>query len=136
MLICYKNFYVYCSLYCFALSCRLSAQFCQQLPCGCFACCSLNISFIHIPLLKPKTWLCLAYQGTFQPIFGDVMFSKIWGKLHIVPVVILENKYCFVSVTADTARIKLRWKFCKSTKYNNSLFFQWQNFKQVHCSLK
>ena len=40
---------------CSALSCRLSAQFCPQLPHGCFACCCLNMSFIHIPLLKPKT---------------------------------------------------------------------------------
>ena len=40
---------------CSALSCRLSAQFCPQLPHGCFACCCLNMSFILIPLLKPKT---------------------------------------------------------------------------------
>ena len=39
----------------FSLSCRLSAQFCPQLPHGCFACCCLNMSFIHIPLLRPKT---------------------------------------------------------------------------------
>ena len=40
---------------CSALYCRLLAQFCPQLPRGCFACCCLNMSFIHIPLLKPKT---------------------------------------------------------------------------------
>ena len=40
---------------CSALSCRLSAQFCPQLPHGCSACCCLNVSFIHIPLLRPKT---------------------------------------------------------------------------------
>ena len=40
---------------CSALSCRLSAQFCPQLPHGCFACCCLNMSFIPIPLLRPKT---------------------------------------------------------------------------------
>ena len=42
-------------LICFPLSCRLSAQFFPQLPHGCFACCCLNMSFIHIPLLRPKT---------------------------------------------------------------------------------
>ena len=40
---------------CSALSCRLSAQFCLQFPHGCSACCCLNVSFIHIPLLRPKT---------------------------------------------------------------------------------
>ena len=99
---------------CSALSCRLSAQFFPQLPHGCFACCCLNMSFIHIPLLRPKTLPAVCadlvnheYQGTFQPIFGGVMFSGILGKLHIIPVIILKNKGCFVPVTADTVRIKL-----------------------------
>ena len=46
-------FIVHCI--CSALSCRLSAQFCPQLPHGYFACCCLNMSFIYIPLLRPKT---------------------------------------------------------------------------------
>ena len=115
---------------CSALSCRLSAQFCPQLPHGCFACCCLNASFIHIPLVKPKTLPAVCadlvnheYQGTFQPIFGGVTFSGIWGKLHIIPVIILKNKGCFVPVTADTVRIKLLWKFVNYIKYNNFLFF-------------
>ena len=69
---------------CSALSCRLSAQFFPQLPHGCFACCCLNMSFIHIPLLRPKTLgaVCVdlvnhEYQGTFQLISGAVMFSGI-----------------------------------------------------------
>ncbi|XP_066021380.1 uncharacterized protein [Pocillopora verrucosa] len=51
---------------------RLSAQFFPQLPHGCFACCCLNMSFIHIPLLRPKTLPAVCadlvnheYQGTF-----------------------------------------------------------------------
>ena len=123
---------------CSALSCRLSAQFCPQLPHGCSACCCLNVSFIHIPLLRPKTLPAVCadlvnheYQGTFQPIFGGVMFSGILGKLHIIPVIILKNKGCFVPVTADTVRIKLPWKFVNYIKYNNFLFFLWQNFRKV-----
>ena len=46
----YKSGYVIVCCICSALSCRLSAQFCPQLPHGCFACCWLNVSFIHIPL--------------------------------------------------------------------------------------
>ena len=46
-------FIVHCI--CSALSCRLSAQFCPQLPHGCSAFCCLNMSLTHIPLLKPKT---------------------------------------------------------------------------------
>ena len=75
--------FIVCCVYS-ALSCRLSAQFHPQLPHGCFACCCLNLSSIHIPLLKLKTllqsvqtWLTHEYQGTFQPIFGDVTFSEI-----------------------------------------------------------
>ena len=49
----YKSVYVYCI--CSALSCRLPAHFCPQLPPSCFALCFLNMSFIHIPLLKPNT---------------------------------------------------------------------------------
>nr|XP_058960565.1 uncharacterized protein LOC131787481 [Pocillopora verrucosa] len=62
----------------------LSAQFFPQLPHGCFACCCLNMSFIHIPLLRPKTLPAVCadlvnheYQGTFQLISGAVMFSGI-----------------------------------------------------------
>ena len=44
----------------FSLSCRLSAQFCPQLPHGCFALCCLNMSFIQIPLLKPKALLAVS----------------------------------------------------------------------------
>ena len=69
---------------CSALSCRLSAQFRPQLPHGCSACCCLNVSFIHIPLLRPKTLPAVCadlvnheYQGTFQLISGAVMFSGI-----------------------------------------------------------
>ena len=51
------------------------------------------------------------------------MFSGILGKLHIIPVIILKNKGCFVPVTADTVRIKLPWKFVNYIKYNNFLFF-------------
>ena len=46
-------FIVHCI--CSALSSRLSAQFRPQLPCGCFTCCCLNVSFMYISLLKPKT---------------------------------------------------------------------------------
>ena len=86
---------------CSALFSRLSAQFFPQLPHGCFACCCLNMSLIHIPLLRPRTLPAVCadlvnheYQGTFQPIFGGVTFSGIWGKLHIIPVIILKNKVC------------------------------------------
>ena len=64
------------------------------------------------------------------------MFSGIKGKLHIIPVIAVKNKGCLVPVTADTVRIKLTWKFCKLYKYNNFLFFEWQNFGQVLCNLK
>ena len=67
---------------CSALSCRLSAQFFPQLPHGCFACCCLNMSFIHIPLLRPKTLHAVCadlvnheYQGTFQLISGAAFFK-------------------------------------------------------------
>ena len=71
---------------CSALSFRLSAQFCPQLPHGCFACCCLNMSFIHIPLLKPKT-LPAVYADLVNPwisrnisaYFGDVMFLRSEG---------------------------------------------------------
>ena len=69
---------------CSALSCRLAAQFFPQLPHGCFACCCLKMSFIHIPLLRPKTLTAVCadlvnheYQGTFQLFSGAVMFSGI-----------------------------------------------------------
>ena len=48
-------FIVHCI--CSALSCRLSAQFCPQLPHACFVCCCLNTSFIHFLLLKPNLTL-------------------------------------------------------------------------------
>ena len=71
---------------CSALSCRLSAQFFPQLPHGCFACCCLNMSFIHIPLLRSKTLpaVCadlvnswISRNINFQLISGAVMFSEI-----------------------------------------------------------
>ena len=46
-------FIVHCI--CSTLSCRLSAQFCPQFPHGSFACCCLNMSFIHNLLVKSKT---------------------------------------------------------------------------------
>ena len=115
---------------CSALSCRLSAQFFPQLPHGCFACCCLNMSFIHNLLLKSKT-LPAVYADLVKPwisknisvYFSDVTFSKILGKLHIIPDIILKNKGCFVPVTADTVRKKLTWKFVNCIKYNNFLFF-------------
>ena len=90
-------FIVHCI--CSALSCRLLAQFCSQLPHGCFACCCLNMSFIHNPRQSPRlslqsvlTWLTHEYQGTLPLIFGDVMCGGVWGKLHIIPVMILRTK--------------------------------------------
>ena len=129
-------FIVFCI--CSALSCRLSAQFCPQLPHGCFACCCLNMSFIHIPLLRPKTLPAVCadlvnpwISRNISLISGAVMFSRIYRKLLIIPVIILKNKGCFVPVTADTVRIKLPWKFVNYIKYNNFLFFLWQNFRKV-----
>ena len=62
----YKSVYVYVDCICSALPFRLSAQFCPQLPHGCFACCCLKMSFIHIPLLKPKT-LPAVYADLVNP---------------------------------------------------------------------
>ena len=100
-------FIVHCI--CSTLSCRLSAQFCPQLPHGSFACCCLNMSFIHNLLVKSKTlpavWADLVNPWISRSIsvyFSDVTLSGILGKLHIIPVIILKNKGCFVPVTADT----------------------------------
>ena len=94
---------------CSALSCRLSAQFFPQLPHGCFACCCLNMSFIHVPLLRSKTLPAVCadlvnpwISRSISVYFSDVTLSGILGKLHIIPVIILKNKGCFVPVTADT----------------------------------
>ena len=121
-------FIVHCI--CSTLSCRLSAQFCPQFPHGCFACCCLNMSFIHNLLLKSKTLPAVCadlvnpwISRNISVYFSDVTFSGILGKLHIIPVSILKNKGCFVPVTADTARKKLTWKFVNYIKYNNFLFF-------------
>ena len=115
---------------CSALSCRLSAQFFPQLPHGCFACCCLNMSFIHVPLLRSKTLPAVCadlvnpwISRNISVYFSDVTFYGILGKLHIIPVIILKNKGCFVPVTADTVRKKLTWKFVNYIKYNNFLFF-------------
>ena len=96
-------------LICFPLSCRLSAQFFPQLPHGCFACCCLNMLFIHIPLLRSKTLPAVCadlvnpwISRSISVYFSDVTLSGILGKLHIIPVIILKNKGCFVPVTADT----------------------------------
>ena len=107
-------------LICFPLSCRLSAQFFPQLPHGCFACCCLNMSFIHIPLLRSKTlpavcadlvnsWISRNISAYFWScdVFWDLR------EIAYYPVIILKNKGCFLPVTADTVRIKLTWKFCK-----------------------
>ena len=115
---------------CSALSCRLSAQFCPQLPHGCFACCCLNVSFIHIPLLKPKT-LPPVCADLVNPWISRNISAYFWrcdffwdlGEIAIIPVIILKNKSCFVPVIADTIRIKLPWKFVNYIKYNNFLFF-------------
>ena len=70
-------FIVHCI--CSALSCRLSAQFCLQLPHGCSAFCCLNMSLTHIPLLKPKTLpsVCadLVNPGIIKKISRDVFFD-------------------------------------------------------------
>ena len=66
----YKSGYVIVCCICSALSCRLSAQFCPQLPHGCFACCWLNVSFIHIPLrsfvLQPLPACFITEQSTVK----------------------------------------------------------------------
>ena len=108
---------------CSALSCRLSAQFFPQLPHGCFACCCLNMLFIHIPLLRSKTlpavcadlvnsWISRNISAYFWScdVFWDLR------EIAYYPVIILKNKGCFLPVTADTVRIKLTWKFCKLYK--------------------
>ena len=107
----------------FSLSCRLSAQFCPQLPHGCFACCCLNMSFIHIPLLRPKT-LPAVCADLVNPWISRNISAYFWScdvfwdlrEIAYYPVIILKNKGCFLPVTADTVRIKLTWKFCKLYK--------------------
>ena len=120
----YKSFYVYCSLYLFcfilqAFSTVLSTTF------SWLFCLLLFKHVIHTySTAKAQDSPCSLcrpgwpheYQGTFLLISGDVTFSGIWGKLHVIPVIILKNKGCFVPVTADTVRIKLTWKFCKLCK--------------------
>ena len=107
----------------FSLSCRLSAQFCPQLPHGCFACCCLNMSFIHIPLLRSKT-LPAVCADLVNPWISRNISAYFWScdvfwdlrEIAYYPVIILKNKGCFLPVTADTVRIKLTWKFCKLYK--------------------
>ena len=51
----YKSGYVYCSLYLFCFILQAVSTVLSTTSSGCFACCCLNVSFIHIPLLRPKT---------------------------------------------------------------------------------
>ena len=95
----FKIVYVYCSLYLFCFILQAVSTVCSQLSHGFFACCCLNMSFIHSPRQSPRlslqsvlTWLTHEYQGTLPLIFGDVMFGGVWGKLNIIPVMILRTR--------------------------------------------
>ena len=98
----------------FSLSCRLSAQFCPQLPHGCFALCCLNMSFIHIPLLKPKALLAVS-ADLVNPWISRNISAYFW-RCDVFWDLREIAYYCFVPVTPEIVRIKLTWKFCKLYK--------------------
>ena len=82
-------FIVHCI--CSALSCRLSAQFCPQLPHGFFALRCLNISLIHIltntlPAVcagRVLIWRCLQNNPRYQKIWSGICACKSLGWLSV-----------------------------------------------------
>ena len=64
---------------------------------SCFACYCLTMSFIHISVLKPKPLPAFCADLERFSLFLEMWwFFGIWGKIHIVPAIILKIKWSFV----------------------------------------
>ena len=129
---------------CSALSCRLSAQFCPQYLHRCFSCCCLNMSFIHIPLLKPKTllavcadlvnpWISRNISAYFWrcDVFWDLREIAYHSCYHTQePRLFCTNDCWHCPNKADMKILQIIWNTMIF------LFFEWQNFRQVRRNLK
>ena len=120
----------YCPLYFFCCTLQAFSTVLSTTSSWFFACCYLNMPFIRIPVLKPKTlpavcadlvnpWMARNIPACFWrcDVFWDLMERSV------IPVTILKNK---------------GWhgNFVNSIKCYNFLFLtKWQNIKLVQCNL-